>query len=169
MIMKGIRIKGNSPAEKFDHLERILQRMARRTHKTFVGLVPSAPVFGFAADPMENPVVMQAIFPVDGTITKGAIFFGRMKAKQVAISIKFDLADWNARYGLAVPKKGVVTDFGYEVKAGTRMTVSVDSPDEDTGDVWIGFMYEVDVKSMTQIKIPFDQIEQLAEEVLDVE
>ena len=62
----------------------------------------------------------------------------------------------------------MVTDFDYEVKAGTRMTVSVLDPDENTGDVWIGFMYEIDMKSMKQLRIPFDFIEKLAEEALDV-
>jgi len=167
--MKGIRIKGKDASEKFNHLERILQRLARRSHRTFVGLVPAAPVFGFVADPMVNPVVMQAIFPADGIITKGAIFFGRMKSRQTAINIRFEGVDGYSNYGFAVPKKGVVTDFDYVVKAGTRMTVSVLDPDENTGDVWIGFMYEVDMKSMKQLRIPFDFIEKLAEEALDVE
>lgn len=165
--MKPFNLKGKTVDEKFNFIERVLQRMARRTHRTFVGLVPAAPVFGFLADPMVNPIVMQAIFPADGTITKGAIYFGRMKNKQTPINIRFDLGDWSANYAFAVPKKGVVTDFDYKVEAGARMTVSVLDPDENVGDVWIGFMYELDMGSMTQLRIPFDRIEELAEEVLD--
>lgn len=166
--MKPFKLEGKNPDEKFKFIERILQRMARRTHRTFVGLVPASPVSGFVADPVTNPIVMQAIFPADGIITKGAIFFGRMKSKQTPIDIRFDIRDESANYAFAVSKKGVVTDFDYKVEAGTRMTVSVLDPDEDTGDVWIGFMYEIDMKSMKQLRIPFDFIEELAEEALDV-
>ena len=167
--MKSIEIKGNDANEKFKHLERILQRIGRRVHRTFVGLIPASPVFGFVADPVAQPTVMQAIFPADGTITKGAIYFGRMKNKLTAIDIRFEHKDGSVNYEFAVPKKGVVTDFGYEVKAGARMSVSVLDPDETVGDVWIGFMYEIDMKSMKQLKIPFDYIEGLTEEALDVQ
>lgn len=166
--MKPLTIKGKDTNEKFKHIERILQRFGRRVHRTFVGLVPASPVFGFLADPVANPVVMQAIFPADGTVTKGAIFFGRMKNRLTAIGIRFERADRSESYEFAVPKKGIVADLEYEVKAGTRMTVSVLEPDESVGDVWMGFLYEIDMKSVKQLRIPYDFIEKLAEEALDV-
>ena len=104
-MMKPLTIKGKDANEKFKHIERILQRFGRRVHRTFVGLVPASPVFGFLANPMENPIVMQAIFPADGIITKGAIYFGRMKVKQTPINILFELADRREQYAFAVSKK----------------------------------------------------------------
>jgi len=165
--MKRFEIKGKDADEKLKNLERVIQRIARRTHRTFVGLVPSSPVFGFVADPVEKPVVMQVIFPADGTITKGAIYFGRMKSKAHYVDVLMESVEGSVHYSFPIPKKGDVSDFGYPVKAGTRMTVSVLDPDETVGDVWVGFMYELAFDEMNQLRIPFDYVEKLAEEALD--
>ena len=165
--MKPFNLEGKTVDEKFTFIERVLQRIARRVHRTFVGLIPASPVFGFVADPVAQPTVMQAIFPADGTITKGAMHFGRMKGKAVHIDIRIERGLGSESHTFSIPKKGVVTDLDYKIEAGARMSVSVLDPDETIGDVWIGFMYELDMKSMKQLKIPFDFIEKLTEEVLD--
>lgn len=160
--MRPFEIKGDTPEKKFKNLERILQRMQRRLHKTVVGLVPASPVFGYCADPA-NDAIIRAIFPADGLITKVAVFFGRRGKANPNIEIRLERMDGTSHesYTVSIPKKGLVAEVNYSIKAGTRVQAIVVDPDEEVGDVWVGFLYEVGIKDMTKNQIAIEQFEQL--------
>jgi len=157
-----VELKGDTPEKKFKHLERILQRMSRRLQKTVIGLVPSSPVFGFCADPMSD-AVMRVIFPADGIITKVAVFFGKRGKDNPEIEIKLEQmgSTGHEAYAIPIPKKGIVADVDYTVRAGTRVQATVVNPTEEVGDVWIGFLYEVGMQDLAKSKIAIEQFEQL--------
>jgi len=163
--MKPLKIKGNTADEKFKHLERILQRFSRRLHRTVVGLVPSSPVFGFVANPAQSPVVLRAIFPADGVITKAAVFVGKSKGTtEITATVKFGPSV--ASHLFEVKKKALVEEVNFPVEAGAMLEVEVLEPLEDVANVWVGLLYEVSANSTSQIKIAIDQLESIAEEAL---
>ena len=163
--MKPLKIKGKNSDEKFKHLERILQRFSRRLHRTVVGLVPSSPVFGFVANPAQNPVVLRAIFPADGIITKAAVFVGKGKGTtEVVATIRFGPSV--ASHLFEVKKKALVEEVNFPVEAGAMLEVEVMEPFENVANVWVGLLYEVSASNTSQIKIAIDQLEAIAEEAL---
>jgi len=157
-----VELKGDTPEKKFKHLERIIERMSRRLQKTVIGLLPASPVFGFCTDPMSSSI-MRAIFPSDGLITKIAVYFGRRAKESPEIEIIVEEMGSSGRevHVIQVPKKGIVAEVNYPIKAGTRVQANVVNPTEEVGDVWVGFLYQVGIQDLAKTKIAIEQFEQL--------
>ena len=157
-----VELKGDTPDKKFKHLERITERMSRKLQKTVIGLLPASPVFGFCADPTSGSI-MRAIFPSDGLITKIAVYFGRRAKENPEIEIIVEEMGSSGRevHVVPVPKKGIVAEVNYPIKAGTRVQANVVNPTEEVGDVWVGFLYEVAMQDLTKNKIAIEQFERL--------
>jgi len=166
--MRPLEIKGNTADEKFKHLERILQRFSRRLHRTVVGLVPASPVFGFVANPGQDPIVLRAIFPADGVITKAAVFVGKNKGTtKVMATVRMGASI--ASHVFDMKKKALVENVDFPIEAGAMLEVEVLEPSEEVANVWVGLLYEVSQKDTTQLKIAIDQLEAIAEEALHVD
>ena len=162
--MKLIKIKGKDANEKFNHVERILQRFSRRLHQTVIGLIPASPIFGYCEDPDKDPHVMRAIFPADGVITHSAARAER-SGKNAKIIVDIVSGDEGVTKWFPLRRKAVVEEVNFPIKAGDTLKVLVSRPeDEDVGGVWVGLLYQVGMKDLASTRLLIDQFEALTDE-----
>jgi len=167
--MRPLEIKGNDADQKLKHVEVILRRMTRRLQKTVVGLIPSTPIFGYVESIADTPVILRAIFPAEGTITKAAVAFEPRPKKGIEVEIKIThmhKLDSEA-HTLYIPKNGLLLDIDYKVSAGTQLKVTANTDPDFLGGLWLSLLYEVSVRDMNQVKFAIDQLDHIAEEVSD--
>ena len=164
--MKPITIKGKDTNEKFNHVERILQRFSRRLHKTVIGLIPASPIFGYCESSVEDSMVLRAIFPADGVITHAAIRADKCeKGSHVHVNIVSDDEDFTKSFALR--PKAIVREVNFSVKAGDSMEIWISDPDsENDGSfgVLVGLLYQVGMKDLASTKLLIDQFDKLIDD-----
>jgi len=167
--MSLITIKGDTVEQKFTHIERILQRFSRRLHKTVVGLIPASPIFGYCESSAKDPIILRAIFPADGVITQAAMRAGKCgKNARVRVDVRSGDEEFSKSFPLKT--KATVQEANFPVEAGDSLEVwVVDISDDDEGSsgVLVGFLYQVGMKDLTNVKFLIDQFEALIEENQD--
>ena len=165
--MSLITIKGETTEQKFKHLERILQRFSRRLHKTVIGLIPASPVFGYCENPDRDSTVLMVIFPADGIITQSAAK-ADICGKNARIIVDVTSGDETFTKSFPLKSRAVVEKVDFPIKAGDTLTVVVGSPEDEVVEgVWVGLLYQVGMKDLTNTKFLIDQFEALTEENQD--
>jgi hypothetical protein len=151
--------KGKNVDEKLKHAETILQRMSRRISNRSIGFVPASPIFGYVDDVVNDPVVIKTIFPADGTITKAAIFVEDVPKEGVLLHI--ELKNMKSlgyeTHTLLVPKKGLLLDLNYAIKAGDMLTVTAEAPADGAVGLWVSMLYEL--SSMKKVKLVEEELD----------
>jgi hypothetical protein len=71
-----IKIYGDTTEKKFAHVERILQRMFRRVHKTIVGAMPKVPVMGYCDTPKDE-IITRILIPGQCRLVDAAFLVDR--------------------------------------------------------------------------------------------
>lgn len=161
--MREVKIKGDTPEQKFEHLEVILRRMFRRLHKTVVGLIPASPIFGYCESPVKDPSILRAIFPADGIITHVALKSDKC-SKKAKVFVDVVSGDEEVTKSFLLREKATVDKVDFLVHAGDTLEVWIeDSVEEDKASrgIWIGLLYQVGVKDLVSINLAVDQIEKL--------
>jgi len=176
-MARELRIKGNTPEEKFASIEVILRRMFRRLSSKVIGIVPVSPIFDFAYEPDNEGVVMRRLFPSSGRITQGAIAFDSKGSKPVKLSISIDndLKMRSLTSSYPIKKIATTLDLDFEILAGDKITIKVepDEVDKEKGEkikgVWIGFAFEANLKSLTKKDFLLEELERLiSEEITEI-
>ena len=161
-------VKGRTADEKFKSINATLKHFSRRMQKTFVGLVPSAPVFEFVFIPSSDGVVLRRVFPVGGKITKSCIFVANHEGKGPTVfDVLIESSDGVSTRTIAntfdVKKAPLLFDLDAPVNGGDRWTLSVREPEKVRG-IWIGFLYEVDYRALGKEEFAIEQFEGLLED-----
>ena len=160
-------VKGKTADEKFKSINTTLKHFSRRLGKTVVGLVPSSPVFEFIFVPASDGVILRRIFPVPGRITKSCIFVANREGKGPTVfNVLIESGDRATVDSFEVGKKPLLFNLDASVRGGDRWTLSVREPEKIRG-IWVGFLYEVDYRSLGSEKFAIEQFEGLLEEVSD--
>ena len=160
-------VKGRTADEKFKSINATLKHFSRRMQKTFIGLIPSAPVFEFVFVPSSDGVVLRRVFPVGGKITKSCIFVANHEGKgptvfDVLIESSDGVSTRTVANTFSVQKTPLLFDLDAPVNGGDRWTLSVREPEKIRG-IWIGFLYEVDYRSLGKEEFAIEQFENLLE------
>jgi len=159
-------VKGRTTEEKFKSINTTLKHFSRRLGKTVVGLVPSAPVFEFVFIPSSDGVVLQRIFPVGGRITKSCVYVANREGKGPTVfDVRLDFAEGmsSALHSFEVGREPLLFDLDTSIHGGDRWTLSVREPEKIRG-IWIGFLYEVDYRSLAREEFAIEQFENLLED-----
>jgi len=157
-------VKGDTNEAKFKSINVTLKHFARRLQKTVVGLVPSAPVFEFIFVPASDGVILRRVFPVGGKITKSCVFVANREGKDPAIfDVLIESGGKSTTESFEVRNEPLLFDLDAPVKGGDRWTLSVREPGKVRG-IWVGFLYEVDYRSLGKENFAIEQFENLLED-----
>jgi len=164
-------VKGRTADEKFKSINATLKHFSRRLQKTFIGLVPSAPVFEFIFVPQSDGVILRRVFPVAGKITKSCIFVANHEGKGPTVFdvlIESDTGGLRRTVGnsFSVKKTPLLFDLDAPINGGDRWTLSVREPGKVSG-IWVGFLYEVDYRALGKEDFAIEQFENLLEDKED--
>ena len=158
-------VKGDTTEAKFKSINTTLKHFARRLGRTVVGLVPSAPVFEFVFIPAGDGVVLRRIFPVAGKITKSCIYVANHEGKGPTVfDVLMESKGRTVGSSFEVKSEPLLFNLDTPVQGGDRWTLSVQEPGKVRG-IWVGFLYEVDYRSLGKENFAIEQFEDLLEEV----
>jgi hypothetical protein len=159
-----VQLKGDTPEKKFKHLERIIERMSRRLQKTVIGLLPVAPIFGHVTNPMSEVCILSALFPADGAVTHVALKAEGIP-KGTTLDVRFRSGGERLSKTFVLKNTSFVEKIEHEVRAGDLLEAFVEVPEvkdeEDTGQVWVGILYQISMKDSIKTPIAIEQFEQL--------
>jgi len=160
-------VRGKTVDEKFEHINATLKHFSKRLRSVVVGVIPASPVYDFVFVPESDGVVLRSIFPVAGRIIKSAIFVGSHDGKgSTVVTATIENNEESRSTKLEVKKVPLIFDLDQTVKAGDRLTLTVDEPEKVRG-IWYAFLYEAELRSMTRKTFMVDEFERLLEEGLE--
>lgn len=160
-------VRGKTVDEKFERINATLKHFSKRLRSVVVGVIPASPVYDFVFVPESDGIVLRCIFPVAGRIIKSCIFVGNREGKGPTIfTATIENNEDSHSMKLEVKKLPLIFDLDQSVKAGDRLTLTVDEPEKVRG-IWYAFLYEAELRSMTQKTFMIDQFEKIIEEDLE--
>jgi hypothetical protein len=155
-------IKGETSEQQLDHVDKILDRMSRRLHKTVVGIIPPNLTFNYIKTPGEDGVLLRAIFP-GGKLTKGFMFIDKYADKN-AVNFIAELIGLQGTQSRTfnTRKQLLIFEPNLDLEIGDRLIFKTDEPTKIEG-VWIGFLFQIDIKDSVQKTYVIEQLELLNE------
>ena len=169
-MKRELAVKGSTLEEKMKSVEVILQRMSRKMTQKVIGILPVSPVFDFAHFPDPDGIIMRRLFPVSGRVTKAGIAFDSKGKKPIKLTFRVEndifLRSFSSAY--MIKKKADVLEVNFDIKAGDKITVGIElEEDEIVEGIWIGFVFEVALKDMSQKEFLLEELERMVEEEVE--
>ena len=158
-----IKLKGNTPEEKFTHIERILNRMSRKLHKTVIGIVPPVPIMMSVEVPVSN-VLFNALIPAKGVITDVCLLV-RYYTEKTGVVFEAGIAGQKLSSSVKFTTRSIVTvkTINLEVSAGDILTFKTESPEQIRG-IWLSFLYQIGSNKADHIPYLIDELNTIIEE-----
>lgn len=135
--------------DRVKKLEKITERLMRRSRKHVTGLITPYPISSATfGEKIEGPV-LRYMFPCDGTIIKAMMNLETKPKKWVAVNIKIFNEKRNSIKGFTVDKKLISIKPNLPVEAGDCLEVSIVPSSEDVvKEVWISFLWSPAMKDV---------------------
>lgn len=161
--MKRNFVRGNTTAEKFTCIEKVLQKFSRRLHKTILGVVPPAPISSYTEDVGEDGLITRFMFPGAGKVTKGCMFVEEyVDKKTVEFFVQVLGASGGRSFKFSTRKALTIIEPNLDVDVGDRLVITTEVPAR-AKRIWVGFLYEFAVGDMYKQPLLIGQFEKLIE------
>jgi hypothetical protein len=155
--MKKQFVLGKTPDEKLDAVERTLQQFSRRLHKTVIGVIPPAPVFGYLNQLGPDGVIFRGLVPVNMILSYAGISMDVPK-QEVTINISADGEDEGLFKTFKTKRQLSVVEPKLSIKGGSKVTIAADQP---LTNVWYGLILDFELNSMAQKQFMIEELERL--------
>ena len=80
-------VKGDTTEKKFKHINKILTRLARKSVKVAVGIVPPIPISSYVKEVPQDEGVFRFIFPYGPNSFRGSLFTSYVYPKMFIVFI----------------------------------------------------------------------------------
>jgi len=144
--------------DRLSKLEMVVTRLARRIHKTVVGIIPSIPLSAcISGEDVKGEILRVLVFK--GNISKGVIIFNN-KPRNVLLEVSI-LSDQGAETRtINLDRQKTLFDLDIDTSDGSMIKVSIWSTDEKyrITEVWLGVLWN---PHMSNNKIEQRLIEEL--------
>lgn len=159
-----IKIRGNTPEEKFKSVEIALNRFARRIKPEATVYIPSIPIAFFCEDFSDGLVIGRYIFPTDGVLLKAAIYLDFSgKVQPTEIVVRAELGEELTSQSFRMRKRQALRKFEVPIEAATRFTFELAEFPEGLRSVWLGFLYRIKVADAEVRKVTLGKLEAIDE------
>jgi len=162
--MKKQFVKGRTVDEKLKSIDSQFNWFSKRLGKYVVGILPPIPIFEFVDSVPDDGVILRRMFPSDGAIPKGVMYVDEFtdKKQSLTVTVRVDgmLGGSDAKF--ETKQKMLIVEPNLPIKAGDRLTVSVEPPELAHG-IWLSFLYEVPFKSTVKERYLLDELLELME------
>jgi hypothetical protein len=158
-------LKGETPEQKFKHIEGILNRMSRKLHKTVVGVVPPVPVIFQAAAPKDNGEIFSFIVPATGMITNVCLLIGEFK-DQTPVEFKASVEGRTvgSSASFRTRKNVTVAVVNLEVHPGDLLKLSTNAEPGQISGIWLSLLYQIKTDKTSHMKYIAEELFALLEE-----
>lgn len=166
--MAKLELKGKTPEEKLEHVQRILKHWERKTRKAIVGIMPPIPILSYVDHPAEDGTVMRAILPADGKIIRVVIFASISGKDPVGFHCTIENMNSKLSSTFEIRNKIFVQDISRDVSVGDILTVKIYNPKDANGQwlaerVFVSLLYEISMKDSTKAQYMMENLERLLE------
>lgn len=159
-------IKGETTEKQIEHIDTILKRLLRRTHKTTTGIISPYPISSYVQSPIGG-VVLRYMFPVDGKVTLGALFIETMPKSGVDIYAVVHLEDTHKSEMFFTKKASVLIKPDIDIVAGSRLVLSVRAKgEEEVFGIWASLLWVPEVKDSAVKQFLIDELDKVEENAL---
>jgi hypothetical protein len=154
-----MKIHGNDVDQKFNSVEKALNRLGRKIKPESTCFVPPIPV-SFYKDGFEHDLVVgRYIFPASGMLMKAVVYLTFSDKKQpTQIVVRSELNDSRSEHSFNMQNRQAIEKLNIRVPVGTRLSFSLEKLPDGLVSVWLGFLYQIDVKHSDVHKIALEQL-----------
>jgi len=156
-----IKIKGDTPNEKFKHIEIILNRMSRKLHKTIIGVMPPVPIMFAVNEIPESGEIFSFLTPARGMITDICLLIGEFTDKEL---VSFEAMVKGPTGGMhttfATRKNLTISKIDLSVGPGDLLSLKTTSPERIKG-IWLSFLYQMGIEKAEQKTYLIEEFEHI--------
>ena len=159
-----IKIKGDTTEAKFAYIEKVLNRMSRRLHKTVIGVMPPIPVMFSTEVPKGDGEIFTFLCPASGIITDVCMVvkeFDDQTPVEFIASVEGQTQGNSAKF--KTRKNLTIVKLDLLVKPGDLLTLKTSMPDNIRG-IWLSFLYQIRTNKSSQTKYIAEELFNLLEE-----
>lgn len=159
-----IKLKDGTPEEKLVHVERILNRMSRKLHKTVIGVMPAIPIMFSIDEPKEDGEIFSFLMPAKGIITDVCLFVGKFDGSEIVefeAEVRGPVTGAYARFG--TKKNLTIHKASLAVSAGDRLSLRTVSPEKVHG-IWLALLYQMGIKESRKEVFLLEELEKILKE-----
>lgn len=155
-------VRGDTTEERFEFINRMLTRLARKSHKVAVGIIPPIPISSYVEKIPQDEGVFRFIFPVPGKIVGGVIRIDQFPEKEKEIPFTVVLRAFGERITreLRVRNGWLKVGLDLPMDAGDTIEILNDWFDKVSG-VWIGMLFQPEVSSADIKRIMTEEFDKL--------
>jgi len=160
-----IKIKGNTPEEKLQHVEKILNRMSRKLHKTVVGVMPPIPIIFSTDAPKEDGEIFTFLAPASGRITDICLMVGEYK-DQTPVEFKASVEGQvhGSSGSFRTRKNLTITALDLDVHPGDLLRLTTTAEPGQINRIWLSFLYQLGIDKVAKANYIADELFKLLEE-----
>jgi len=158
-----IKLKNGSVDVKFKQIERILNRMSRKLHKTVIGVMPPIPIMSSVYAPNDDGTIGTFLLPGQGMITDVCMYVQNFEGEgpvEFEASIKGEVVGAHTRF--RTRKNLNIQKLDMQVFPGDILTVKTLTPERITG-IWIAFLYQLKIDRKGTEKFLVDELLKIVE------
>lgn len=135
----------------FEYLKKQVDRLALRAPKRTTAIITPYPISACVEGENIQGPILRYMFPCEGTITKGMIYFGTKPRDEVKVTIHLIGPESGRSSEFLTNKQTLATAIELPVIAGDRLTIHLESP-SPISEVWVSFLWtpstkDVEIKS----------------------
>jgi hypothetical protein len=168
MRRKAVFITSDTTEDKFDDIERTLQRMSRKLFKTTTVIMPPIPISVALSKIPEDGEIFRGLFRVSGSISEiFAVCEDVTKDTRPLIKITVKQIDNIETSTSIVLKKGAASASpNFPIPAGSRVIMSVDNP-SNVSNLWLSALYDMDILSAAKEALSIDDLVANMDKIVD--
>lgn len=144
--------RGRVTQKRVAWIETVIERLTRRAKSRVSAMVTPYPISACMIGDIGG-AVLKYMFPLDGILGVALVTFNKKPKTQTGIDAKIESDLGGTSKYFPIEKKSTSIDLNIPIKAGDRLTVTVDIVDSKEGidEVWIAFTWTPNVKD-TELK-----------------
>ena len=159
--------------DRIKRLELITKRLARRERKHSIALITPFPISNAVFGDKVEGTVLRYMFPCEGTLTKGAIDFGKKPKSGISMKISLTGDIGGSSRTFVIDRKREVVDIDIPVTLFDRLTIDIsysfDKPEDNINEFWVSFLWvpttsDIEIKRFLNKEIENETEKTLSEE-----
>jgi hypothetical protein len=148
--------------DKLKRLEKITERLARRSKTVSKAIITPYPISSAVLGEDVKGTILCYMFPSDGRITSFMIDVGKKPKVDISVGIALAREEGSEARTINVTKKFVESIIGIDVKKGNKLTVYLSyNPSDDfkVTEVWVSMLWVPEAKDAYVKKFLIDELE----------
>ncbi len=159
-----IKLKNGTPEEKLAQVEKILNRMQRKLHKTVIGVMPPIPIMLSAEEPNPDGEIFKILIPASGKITAVCLCVKEIEGKEAATFEALIVGpDAGSFIRFATKKLLTIQKTDINVAPGDMLILKTDNPERVHG-IWLALLYQMGIKESGKERFLIEELEKILDE-----